>query len=70
MVIVQASGGVYSTGANARLNYGSRYLEDVFGFIGIELVRTVHVEGTAIPQLAAEAFATAQKSAAAALTEF
>lgn len=43
--IVLASGGIYSTGPTAALDYASPYLSAVLGFIGITDVELIRVEG-------------------------
>jgi FMN-dependent NADH-azoreductase len=51
--IVLASGGVYSTGPAAPLNHAVPYLKSVLGFVGINDVETVYVEGLAFGDEAA-----------------
>jgi FMN-dependent NADH-azoreductase len=49
LTVIQASGGVYSSGPAAAMDHASNYLKHVFGFIGVEDVKVVYVEGIAIP---------------------
>jgi FMN-dependent NADH-azoreductase len=70
MVIVESSGGIYSQGDLARLNHCSGYLKDVFSFIGVEQLKVIPVEGTALPGYQDSVVSKAQKAAEWALTEF
>ena len=70
MVYIEASGGVYSTGPLARLNHGSRYVQDIMGFIGITQFNAIHVEGVALPQIASRAVEVAKGKVLATLEEF
>ncbi|NBB47421.1 FMN-dependent NADH-azoreductase [Rhizobium sp. CRIBSB] len=59
--LVLAAGGVYSSGPAAPLNHAVPYLKTVLGFLGIELVETVYVEGVAFgPEAAEKAIASAK----------
>ncbi len=59
--LVLAAGGVYSSGPAAPLNHAAPYLKTVLGFLGIELVETVYVEGVAFgPEAAEKAIASAK----------
>ena len=49
LVIVQASGGDFNEGPALTLNHGSRYLEDILKFIGIDQIDTIAITGTALP---------------------
>jgi FMN-dependent NADH-azoreductase len=49
LVVVQASGGEFNEGPARTLNHGSRYLEDIFKFIGIDQIDIVTITGTALP---------------------
>lgn len=49
LVIVQASGGDFNEGPAMTLNHGSRYLEDILKFIGIDQIDTIAITGTALP---------------------
>jgi len=46
-VHIQARGGVYSEGPAKEMEFGDRYLRTIFGFIGIQDVQSVVVEGMA-----------------------
>lgn len=48
-LIVQASGGVYTSGPAAPMEHGANYLETVLNFMGIKDVEIIRVEGVAIP---------------------
>ena len=61
-VVIVASGGVYGSGPMASFDFVTPYLQRVLNFIGIQDVRVVRVEGTAVPQLAAAALPNAQKA--------
>ncbi|MBP1849821.1 FMN-dependent NADH-azoreductase [Rhizobium halophytocola] len=52
--IVLASGGVYSSGPAAALDFAEPYLRSVLGFIGIKDVQVIRVEGIAMGPEAAE----------------
>jgi FMN-dependent NADH-azoreductase len=59
--LVLAAGGVYSSGPGVPMNHAEPYLKTVLGFLGIELVETVYVEGLAYgPEAAEKAVAAAQ----------
>ncbi|MCJ8239398.1 FMN-dependent NADH-azoreductase [Peteryoungia algae] len=59
--LVLAAGGVYSSGPGAPMNHAVPYLKTVLGFLGIDLVETVYVEGLAYgPEAAEKAVAAAQ----------
>ena len=59
--LVLAAGGIYSTGPGAPMNHAVPYLKTVLGFLGIELVETVYVEGVAYgPEAAEKAVASAK----------
>ena len=59
--IVLASGGVYSEGPAVSLNHAVPYLKSVLGFIGINDVETVYVEGIAFgPEAVEKAIAAAK----------
>ena len=70
MVIVEASGGFYSEGEASKLNHCSGYLRDIFGFIGINQLKVIPVEGTAIPGHNETVSENSKKAAMLALTEF
>ena len=70
MVYIEASGGVYSTGPLARLNHGSRYIQDIMGFVGISQFQAIHVEGVAFPDVAERAVEQAKRDAIDVLEEF
>ncbi|KPF41827.1 FMN-dependent NADH-azoreductase [Rhizobium sp. AAP43] len=62
--LVLASGGVYSSGPAAAMNHAEPYLKTVLGFLGIELVETIYVEGLAYgPEAAEKAVAAAHTKA-------
>jgi len=52
-ILVLASGGVFTDGPWKSWDFVEPYLRAVLGFIGIEDVQTIRVEGTNIPALAA-----------------
>lgn len=62
-ILVLASGGVFSEGPWKPWDFVEPYLRTVLGFIGIQDVQTVRVEGTNIPALAASAVPNAEKAA-------
>lgn len=70
MVIVEASGGFYSQGPTAKYNHCSSYLRDIFGFTGINQLKVLPVEGTAIPGHNETVVESAKKAAMLALQEF
>ncbi len=47
--IIQASGGVYSSGPAAAMEHGSNYLKTVLSFMGVDDISTIFAEGIAIP---------------------
>lgn len=47
--IIQASGGIYSSGPAAGMESGSNYIKTVLGFMGVKNISTVLIEGVAIP---------------------
>jgi FMN-dependent NADH-azoreductase len=53
--VALASGGVYSTGPMASYDFVAPYLRATLGFLGLTDMEVVRVEGTAIPDLTAEA---------------
>jgi FMN-dependent NADH-azoreductase len=53
--VALASGGVYSAGPMAAYDFVAPYLRATLGFLGLTDMEVVRVEGTAIPDLAAEA---------------
>lgn len=64
-ILVLASGGVFSEGPWRSWDFVEPYLRQILGFIGIEDVQTVRVEGTNIPGVADSAVSKAN----AAVTE-
>ena len=54
MIVVSASGGVYSAGAAAGFDSQIPWLKNVLGFLGMTNVEVIHVEGTAFGPEAAE----------------
>jgi FMN-dependent NADH-azoreductase len=63
--LVLAAGGIYSSGPGAPMNHAVPYLETILGFLGIELVETVYVEGVAYgPEAAEKAVASAKTKVA------
>jgi FMN-dependent NADH-azoreductase len=62
-ILVLASGGVFSEGPWKPWDFVEPYLRTILGFIGIQDVQTVRVEGTNIPALAASAAPDAEKAA-------
>jgi FMN-dependent NADH-azoreductase len=61
-ILVLASGGVFSEGPWKPWDFVEPYLRAVLGFIGIQDVQSVRVEGTNIPALAASAVPNAEKA--------
>lgn len=62
--LVLAAGGVYSSGPAVAMNHAEPYLKTVLGFLGIELVETIYVEGLAYgPEAAEKAIAAAHAKA-------
>ncbi|HZG84214.1 FMN-dependent NADH-azoreductase [Paenibacillus sp.] len=59
---IQARGGVYSEGPAKEMEFGDRYLRTIFGFIGIQDVQSVIVEGMA--QMADQAQAIKERAIA------
>jgi FMN-dependent NADH-azoreductase len=60
LILVLASGGVYSNGPAKQLDFQEPYLRAVLGFIGLTDIEVVRVEGVAISTIGAEkAVATA-----------
>ena len=60
LILVLASGGVYSNGPAKQLDFQEPYLRAVLGFIGLTDIEVVRVEGVAMSTIGAEkAFATA-----------
>ena len=60
-ILVLASGGVFTDGPWKPWDFVEPYLRTILGFIGVESVQTVRVEGMNIPPLAAGAIPNAQK---------
>ena len=54
VIVVSASGGVYSAGAAAGFDSQIPWLKNVLGFLGMTNVEVIHVEGTAFGPEAAE----------------
>jgi FMN-dependent NADH-azoreductase len=69
LIIVQSSGGFYNEGPGLMLNHGSRYLEDIFRFIGIDQINTISLGGTAIPPFDGSRLLAAKAEAAQILAE-
>lgn len=44
-VLIQSSGDIYSSGPLQPYEHGSRYLQSVLGFIGVERIETILMEG-------------------------
>jgi FMN-dependent NADH-azoreductase len=61
-ILVLASGGVFTEGPWKPFDFVEPYLRAVLGFIGIEDIQTVRVEGTNIPALAASALPKAERA--------
>jgi FMN-dependent NADH-azoreductase len=60
-ILVVASGGVYTSGPAASLEHDDSYLKAVLGFIGINPIETIHIEGVAMGEAqAADALAKAK----------
>lgn len=45
MIYIQSSGGIYPAIISWKLNQGAKYLEDIFGFLGIKTFKKVMIEG-------------------------
>ncbi len=54
-VLVLSRGGVYTKGPMLRLEFQESYLRGVLGFLGIDDVQTIHIEGVAFGADVAEA---------------
>ena len=54
-VLVLSRGGVYTKGPMLRLEFQESYLRGVLGFLGIDDVRSIHIEGVAFGADVAEA---------------
>jgi FMN-dependent NADH-azoreductase len=64
VIIVSASGGVYSGGASAAFDFQVPWLRSMLGFLGMTDVEVIRVEGTALgPQAAEQALALAAAQA-------
>jgi FMN-dependent NADH-azoreductase len=60
VILVSATGGIYSAGAAAAFDSQVPWLKTVLGFIGLTDVEVIHVEGTAFgPEAADKALAAA-----------
>ncbi|MEN8904502.1 MAG: FMN-dependent NADH-azoreductase [Clostridiales bacterium] len=53
-LLIQASGGYYSSGPTASMEHGSNYLKTILGFVGIADVKTLLLEGVAVPGKSSE----------------
>ena len=54
-ILITSAGGVYSEGPMKSSDFMEPYLKRILGFIGIEDIQSVRVEGVAIPTMAANA---------------
>jgi FMN-dependent NADH-azoreductase len=61
-ILVLASGGVFSEGPWKPWDFVEPYLRTILGFIGIQDVQTVRVEGNNIPTLAGSAIPNAERA--------
>jgi len=61
-ILILASGGVFSEGPWRPWDFVEPYLRQILGFIGIEDVQTIRVEGINIPALAINAVPKAHKA--------
>jgi FMN-dependent NADH-azoreductase len=61
-ILILASGGVFTDGPWKPWDFVEPYLRRILGFIGIDDVHTVRVEGTNIPPLAGNAIPAAEKT--------
>lgn len=52
--IILASGGVYTNGPATTMDYAANYIQTVLGFMGIQDLKTIRVEGVAIPDKSAQ----------------
>lgn len=67
-ICIQASGGNYSSGPAAAMEHGVSYIKSILGFLGVELEKTIHVEGVNImtndaEQILKEAISNAEAAA-------
>src|SRR3984957_2340395 len=60
-ILVLASGGVFTEGPWSPWDFVEPYLRQILGFIGIEDVQTVRIEGMNIPPLAIHAVPKCKK---------
>jgi len=49
VTIIQASGSIYTSGPAMAMDFGAKYLEVLFGFLGVKDIKKVYIEGIAIP---------------------
>lgn len=64
VVLVVASGGIYSTGPMQPFDYASTYVRAVFAFMGITDITVIHAEGMTMgPELATKGLANAWAAA-------
>lgn len=47
---IQASGGIYSEGAAKDFEFGHNYIKTILGFMGVESVESILIEGTAMSE--------------------
>lgn len=48
-IIIQASGGVYSSSPAAAMEHGTNYLKTILGFMGVSDIEQILIEGVAMP---------------------
>lgn len=54
VILIQARGGVYSSGPGQAMNHQDPYLRTIFGFVGVTDIEAIEVEGIAFGDDAAE----------------
>lgn len=52
-ILVVSSGGIYTSGPASSLEHNNSYLKAILGFLGINQVETIHIEGTAMGEAGA-----------------
>ena len=61
-ILVVSSGGVYTSGPASGLEHNNSYLKAILGFLGINQVETIYIEGTAMGEAqAADSLAKAKE---------
>lgn len=52
---IQSTGGIYSQGQAMDFELGNRYIKTVLGFLGVQDIATIFIEGTNLPEPGPEA---------------